>query len=325
MTETMAALGAPKGEEGGLAAALPEWEPFPEVRASLEEARSRGWKLALLSNTDRDFIEASIARIGVPFELAIVASEIDSYKPATGTGCSSSRRRALRVTRTCTSRKPLPRHRSRRTSSVCSRSGSIATASSTSRPRPASSPICPRFPTLSMSLSLPDGFSVRAATREDAPAINELVVAADEAVQGWSRFDRGRPARLVAARRPRAGLLGCGAGRPGRGLQRSVRTWQRTRSWTASSIPRRRARARGVAACERRGTRPRTRAPGRPHVVPCADDAARRLFEQRGFREVRRYYRMLIELDAPPPAPAWPEGFRIGTFEPDDALLSMLQ
>ena len=37
-----------------------------------------------------------------------------------------------------------------------------------------------------MSLSLPDGFSVRAATREDASAINELVVAADEAVQGWS-------------------------------------------------------------------------------------------------------------------------------------------
>jgi HAD superfamily hydrolase (TIGR01493 family) len=81
MTVAMAALGAPSGEEGGLAAALPDWGPFPEVRASLEEARSRGWKLALLSNTDRDLIEASIARIGVPFELAIVASEIDSYKP----------------------------------------------------------------------------------------------------------------------------------------------------------------------------------------------------------------------------------------------------
>ena len=77
----MAALGAPSGEEGGLAAALPDWGPFPEVRASLEETRSRGWRLALLSNTDRDLIEASIARIGVPFELAIVASEIDSYKP----------------------------------------------------------------------------------------------------------------------------------------------------------------------------------------------------------------------------------------------------
>jgi len=48
----------------------------------LQEARERGWKLAALSNTDRDFIEASIERIGVAFELAIVASEIGSYKPA---------------------------------------------------------------------------------------------------------------------------------------------------------------------------------------------------------------------------------------------------
>jgi 2-haloacid dehalogenase len=51
------------------------------VSAALKEAQERGWKLAILSNTDRDFIDASMARIGVPFELAIVASEIGSYKP----------------------------------------------------------------------------------------------------------------------------------------------------------------------------------------------------------------------------------------------------
>ncbi|HXR12417.1 MAG TPA: hypothetical protein VN770_08985, partial [Gaiellaceae bacterium] len=44
----------------------------------------RGWKLAILSNTDRDFIDASMAALAVPFELAIVASEIGSYKPAHG-------------------------------------------------------------------------------------------------------------------------------------------------------------------------------------------------------------------------------------------------
>jgi hypothetical protein len=37
-----------------------------------------------------------------------------------------------------------------------------------------------------MSSSLPDGFRVRPATEQDAPAINALVVAADEAVMGWS-------------------------------------------------------------------------------------------------------------------------------------------
>jgi 2-haloacid dehalogenase len=82
MSLTLRELGVPEDEEDALGRALPLWQPFPEVRAALEEARARGWKLAILSNTDRDFIEASMQRIGVPFELAIVASEIGSYKPA---------------------------------------------------------------------------------------------------------------------------------------------------------------------------------------------------------------------------------------------------
>jgi 2-haloacid dehalogenase len=81
MTDAMRKLGAPETEVSGLAEALPSWEPFPEVRPALEDARLRGWKLAILSNTDRDFIESSMKRLGVPFELAIVASEIGSYKP----------------------------------------------------------------------------------------------------------------------------------------------------------------------------------------------------------------------------------------------------
>jgi 2-haloacid dehalogenase len=81
LTEALRRLGAPAGQEDALARSLPSWEPFPEARGALEEARSRGWKLAILSNTDRDFIDASMERLGVPFELAIVASEIGSYKP----------------------------------------------------------------------------------------------------------------------------------------------------------------------------------------------------------------------------------------------------
>ena len=82
MRAAMSELGAIADEEDALGEALPSWQPFPEVRAALEEARARGWKLAILSNTDRDFIDASMKRIGVPFERAIVASEIASYKPA---------------------------------------------------------------------------------------------------------------------------------------------------------------------------------------------------------------------------------------------------
>jgi 2-haloacid dehalogenase len=70
------------GVDADPAASLPEWPVFPEVRDALEEARARGWKLAILSNSDRDLIEASMQAIGIPFERAIVASEIGSYKPA---------------------------------------------------------------------------------------------------------------------------------------------------------------------------------------------------------------------------------------------------
>ena len=82
LTESMRELGAPAGEEHGLAESLPGWRAFPEVRSALEELRRRGWKLAILSNTDDDFIAASQVQIGVPFDEIVVAQEIGSYKPA---------------------------------------------------------------------------------------------------------------------------------------------------------------------------------------------------------------------------------------------------
>jgi 2-haloacid dehalogenase len=84
LTEAMRELGAPAGDEDALARSLPSWRPFPEVPEALRQIRANGWKLAILSNTDRDFIDVSQEQIGVPFELAIVASEIGSYKPALG-------------------------------------------------------------------------------------------------------------------------------------------------------------------------------------------------------------------------------------------------
>ena len=74
----------PSGERDALGRSLPGWPVFAEVPGALAEARERGWKLAALSNTDRDLIDASLAAIGVPFEQAIVASEVGSYKPAHG-------------------------------------------------------------------------------------------------------------------------------------------------------------------------------------------------------------------------------------------------
>ena len=85
LTRALPRLAAvPAAEEDALARSLPAWAPFAEVPAALEDARARGWKLAILSNTDRDYIDASLEQIGVAFELAIVASEIGSYKPDHG-------------------------------------------------------------------------------------------------------------------------------------------------------------------------------------------------------------------------------------------------
>ena len=75
-------LTLPEGEASALARSLPSWPVFEDVRPGLTEARERGWRLAILSNTDRDLIDASMEALGVPFEMAIVAGEIGSYKPA---------------------------------------------------------------------------------------------------------------------------------------------------------------------------------------------------------------------------------------------------
>jgi 2-haloacid dehalogenase len=69
-------------EHDALGRSLPSWRPFAEVPPALAEVKQRGWRLGLLSNSDRDLIDASIKHLGVDFAFVIVASEIRSYKPA---------------------------------------------------------------------------------------------------------------------------------------------------------------------------------------------------------------------------------------------------
>jgi 2-haloacid dehalogenase len=72
----------PGDREDALGESLPSWPAFPEVPEALEALRNQDWKLAILSNTDPEFLEASVKTIGVPVDLRVVASEIGSYKPA---------------------------------------------------------------------------------------------------------------------------------------------------------------------------------------------------------------------------------------------------
>src|SRR4029453_7275865 len=70
---TLRAIAAVEGlplaaeDEYALADSLPGWPAFPDVAPALSELRRRGWRLAILSNTDPDLLEASMSQIGVPF------------------------------------------------------------------------------------------------------------------------------------------------------------------------------------------------------------------------------------------------------------------
>lgn len=80
----MATLGAPLPPEHSnvLPQSLPRWRPFPEVPQALQRLRDAGYRLAILSNVDRDLLAASIRMLGVQPDLAITAEDCRSYKPA---------------------------------------------------------------------------------------------------------------------------------------------------------------------------------------------------------------------------------------------------
>jgi GNAT superfamily N-acetyltransferase len=169
-----------------------------------------------------------------------------------------------------------------------------------------------------MSSSLPETLVVRPATLADAEAVNEVIVAADVAVQGWSD---GTPDEL--------------------------RTWWRRNdpeenSWLVLDDgvvaygdyfahgdraeldgfvrPDRKGEGLGTWLIERAEERARGAGVRRLQTFCLAPDTdTRRLFAQHGFAEARRYYRMLIELDGVPQEPEWPDGLRVATFREEDA------
>lgn len=162
--------------------------------------------------------------------------------------------------------------------------------------------------------------NIRALTLDDAPAVAAMAVADEEALRGqpshvtpedvlswWTRtdlggeswlFEEGGEVRAAGWFRP-WGEIGNAVGVVAQGAKR---------------------RGLGSAIAERGETCARMHAVRRLHtfVFP-EDDAARALFERRGFREVRRFYEMAIELAGPPAAPAVPEGFTLEAFRAKDA------
>jgi 2-haloacid dehalogenase len=71
-------------ESTALSDSLPRWPAFPEVPEALARLREDGWRLAILSNCDRDLIATSLPRLGVRFDRVITAEDVGSYKPDHG-------------------------------------------------------------------------------------------------------------------------------------------------------------------------------------------------------------------------------------------------
>ncbi len=68
-------------EVAWLVSLIEKLRPFPDVIEALERLRHSGYQLAILSNGDRDMLEASKPYIGFPFDNTISVEEAGYFKP----------------------------------------------------------------------------------------------------------------------------------------------------------------------------------------------------------------------------------------------------
>src|SRR5919199_4718214 len=163
-----------------------------------------------------------------------------------------------------------------------------------------------------------EGAITRPAVAADAAAVAEIVMALEASLYGestfsqadleqeWSEMDLERDARVVIDGRR---IVGYGA----------LREVSRAEGYVHPD-----ARGRGIGTMIATGLEEAAAGRGAHRLqnsVLEADTAARRLLESLGYVAVRVFREMRIELDAPPPAPEWPDGLRVVPFDPErDAL-----
>lgn len=64
-----------------LVATIPHWRPFPDVGPALSRLAAGGWKLALLTNCDRDLIAQTQRRLPAAIDAVVTAEDVLAYKP----------------------------------------------------------------------------------------------------------------------------------------------------------------------------------------------------------------------------------------------------
>ena len=68
-------------DSSALVDTIPHWPPFADVGPALAELRKEGWKLALLTNCDRDIIALTQRRLPASFDAVVTAEDVSAYKP----------------------------------------------------------------------------------------------------------------------------------------------------------------------------------------------------------------------------------------------------
>jgi mycothiol synthase len=160
-------------------------------------------------------------------------------------------------------------------------------------------------------------FRLDRAAAADAAAVTEVVVALESSLYGetafsqadledeWADLDLERNVRVV---RDGDRVVGYGAVR------------EQGELWRAEGYVHPDARGRGIGRLIATGLEQDAARRGARRIqsnVFEADPAARTLLESLGYRAVRVFREMRIELDAAPPAPDWPDGLRVVAFDPE--------
>jgi mycothiol synthase len=171
-----------------------------------------------------------------------------------------------------------------------------------------------------VTVSTPQGVRFRRPVPGDLGAAADILAAEEEALRGssaqghaelvdwWRRFDLEEGSWLVEDEAGRA--VGFSA------------TFEHGDILDCWVCVRPEFVGRGIASELLRRGEERARALGKPSIhagMLLENDAARRVLEALGYREVRRFYRMQVELDGALEPPEWPAGIRAETFRLEDA------